>query len=131
MLDVDEIHFDRDNNDEHEPPAHNDVVPFVGSIQDRGLHGDEHLSPFPTVPASIISILNRPRYTSSPSSSIPMNFHPHPQPFPQRTVPIPIPIHEIIKLSINYKNSKAIFCSKVYFAQINKNGDFKLSSFKL
>ena len=34
-LDVDEIHFDHDNYDEHEPPARDDVVPLVGSIQER------------------------------------------------------------------------------------------------
>jgi len=32
-LDVDEIHFDHDNYDEHEPPARDDV-PLVGSIQE-------------------------------------------------------------------------------------------------
>lgn len=37
-LDVDEINFNHDDNDEHEPPARDDVVPLLGSIEERASH---------------------------------------------------------------------------------------------
>ena len=66
-----------------------EVLNPLNLVLTRELHGDDNLSPSPSIPVNLKSIPNRSRYTLSPSPSVPAQT----SPLPHITTLSPSPFH--------------------------------------